>query len=60
MSGYTTTNSIDLINEYCRNPLKYKSWQLREAINDAYTHYSHGNASKNWYDYVVSTLSPYT
>lgn len=59
MSGYTVTNSIDLIDEYCNNPSNYKSWQLREAINDAYKHYTYGNASKAWYDYVVRTLSPY-
>lgn len=29
--GYTVTNSIDMINEYCDNPSKYNSWQLREA-----------------------------
>ncbi len=60
MSGYTVTHSIDVIDEYCNDPSHYKSWQLREAINDARTHYEYGNASKNWYDYVVSRLSPYT
>ena len=60
MSGYTVTNSIDLIDEYCRNPSKYQSWQLREAIHDAEQHYKYGNASKSWYDRVVRTLSPYT
>jgi hypothetical protein len=59
MPGYTVTNSIDLINEYCNNPSKYKSWQLREAIQDAEVHYKYGNATKTWYDYVVRTLSPY-
>ena len=44
MSGYTVTNSIDMINEYCDNPSKYKKWQLREAINDAKIHYEYGNA----------------
>lgn len=60
MSGYTTTNSIDLINEYCDNPSRYSSWQLREAIADARTHYENGNASKEWYEYVLRTLSAYT
>ncbi len=60
MSGYTVTNSIDMIDNYCIEPSMYQSWQLREAINDAKTHYENGNASKDWYDYVVSKLSPYT
>lgn len=60
MSGYTVTNSIDMIDEYCSDPSRYKSWQLREAINDARTHYEHGTASRDWYNYVVSRLSPYT
>lgn len=60
MSGYTTTNSIDLINEYCDNPSHYSSWQLKEAINDARIHYEYGNASKEWYEYVLRTLSSYT
>lgn len=60
MSGYTVSNSIDLIDEYCNDPAKYKDWQLREAINDAKVHYKYGNASKEWYEYVVRTLSPYT
>ena len=60
MSGYTVTNSIDMIDEYCDNPTKYRSWQLREAINDAKIHYENGNASLSWYDYVVSKLTPYT
>ena len=57
--GYTVTNSIDMINTYCSNPAKYKSWQIRKAINDAKTHYENGNASKSWYDYVTSILTPY-
>lgn len=60
MSGYTVTNSIDMIDEYCDDPTRYKAWQLKEAINDAYTHYVNGCASKSWYDSVVRTLSPYT
>lgn len=60
MSGYTVTNSIDLIDEYCNNPSEYKTWQLREAIKDAKVHYEYGNASRDWYDYVVRTLSQYT
>lgn len=59
MNGYTVTNSIDLINEYCNNPSDYQKWQLQTAINDAKIHYEYGNASKDWYDYVVRTLSPY-
>lgn len=59
MSGYTVTNSIDLINEYCNNPSQYKAWQLKEAINDAEIHYKHGNASKAWYESVVRILSAY-
>ena len=57
--GYTVKNSIDLIDEYCDNPSRYKSWQLREAINDAKIHYEYGNASKEWYESVVRILSPY-
>lgn len=60
MSGYTVTNSIDLINEYCDAPELYKSWQLREAINDAEQHYKNGNASKEWYEQVKRILSQYT
>ena len=59
MSGYTVSNSIDLINEYCDNPTKYKQWQLREAMNDAKIHYEYGNATKQWYEYVVRRLSPF-
>lgn len=59
MPGYTVTNSIDLINEYCENPTAYKKWQLQAAINDAKIHYQYGNASKEWYDYVVAKLSKY-
>ena len=51
--------SIDLIDEFCENPSQYKPWQLREAINDARTHYKNGNASKDWYDSVVRILSNY-
>ncbi len=58
--GYTVTNSIDMINNYCNNPSLYKSWQIREAIHDAKIHYENGNASRDWYDYVVRTLSPYS
>lgn len=57
--GYTVDNSIDMIDEYCENPSKYKSWQLKEAINDAHTHYTYENASRSWYDSVVRTLIPY-
>lgn len=57
--GYTVTNSIAMIDEYCANPTLYKTWQLKEAINDAWTHYEHGNATKDWYDYVVRKLSQY-
>lgn len=59
MSGYTVTNSTSQIDEYCDNPTRYQKWQLREAINDARTHYENGNASKNWYEYVVRVLSRY-
>ena len=59
MSGYTVSMSIDLIDEFCENPSQYKPWQLREAINDARTHYKNGNASKDWYDSVVRILSNY-
>ncbi len=57
--GYTVTHSIDMINEYCNNPSAYKSWQLREAINDARMHYEQGKVSKSWYDQVVRILSSY-
>ena len=57
--GYTVKNSIDLIDEYCDNPSRYKSWQLQEAIHDAKIHYEYGNTSKEWYDSVVRILSPY-
>lgn len=60
MGGYTVTNSVDLIDEYCNNPSKYERWRLREAINDAKIHYEYGNASRDWYDYVVRKLTPYT
>lgn len=60
MSGYTVTNSIDQIDEYCDNPSAYKSWQLREAIADAKTHYVHGNVTEDWYESVVRILSQYT
>lgn len=60
MSGYTVTNSIDMIDEYCNEPTRYKTWQLQEAINDAHTHYVNGCVSKAWYDSVVRILSSYT
>jgi len=59
VSGYTVTNSISQIDEYCDNPTRYQKWQLREAINDARIHYENGNASQNWYEYVVRVLSRY-
>lgn len=59
MSGYTVSTSIDLIDEYCNNPSKYKKWQLQTAINDAKIHYQYGNVSKAWYDSVVRILSSY-
>lgn len=60
MSGYTVTNSIDIIDEYCNNPGRYKAWQLKEAIKDAEQHYLYGNATKEWYESVKRTLTPYT
>ncbi|MCC8128731.1 MAG: hypothetical protein LIO51_02180 [Clostridiales bacterium] len=60
MSGYTVTFSISAIDEFCDNPTEYKTWQIREALNDARVHYEYGNASKNWYDYVVMKLTPYS
>ena len=59
MPGYTVTNSVATIDEYCSNPERYKSWQLREAINDAETHYKNGNATKQWYEQVKRILSAY-
>ena len=60
MSGYTVTFSIDMIDELCDNPSQYKTWQIREAVNDAMVHYEYGNASHQWYEYVVMKLKPYT
>lgn len=59
VSEYYVTNSIDMIDEYCADPTKYKSRQLSEAINDAHTHYVNGLVSKAWYDTVVRILSQY-
>ena len=59
MSGYTVTNSISQIDAYCDNPARYQKWQLSTAIKDAKTHYEYGNASLNWYEYVVGVLSRY-
>lgn len=59
MAGYVVTNSIDQIDEYCNNPSEYQTWQLKEAINDAKVHYEYGNATKDWYEYVVKVLSRY-
>ena len=59
MSGYTVTHSIDMINLFCDDPTEFKQWQLCEAMNDAKVHYEHGNASKEWYEYVIRRLSPY-
>lgn len=58
MYGYTVKYSIDVIDEFCNNPEKYKNC-LKGAINDAKTHYQFGNASKAWYDSVVRILSEY-
>ncbi|MBQ6430858.1 MAG: hypothetical protein IJJ99_03150 [Oscillospiraceae bacterium] len=59
MSGYTVTFSIDMIDEITDHPGNYKTWQLREAMNDARTHYENGNASKAWYQSVVRILNSY-
>lgn len=59
MSGYYVKNSIDSINEYCNNPSEYKSNLFQGVINDALVHYEQGNASKEWYENVVRTLTPY-
>lgn len=59
MTGYSPTHSISQIDAYCDNPSAYQTWQLREAVNDARTHYEHGNVSRSWYDYVVRILTPY-
>ena len=59
MSSYIVTNSIDQIVEYCSNPSRYKTWQLKEAINDARTHYMHKKVTKDWYEMVVRILSTY-
>jgi len=59
MSGYTVTNSVSQIDEYCENPSRYESWQIREAINDARTHLENGSVSTTWYDSVVRILSAY-
>lgn len=54
--GYTVSCSIDLINDMTDYPERYQEWQLRTAINDAKVHYEYGNASRQWYEYVVDTL----
>ena len=59
MSGYTVTFSIDMIDEITSNPSSYKTWQLREAMNDARTHYEHNNVSESWYKSVVRILESY-
>ncbi len=59
MSGYIVANSISLIDEFCNNPSRIPKWRLTEAINDARTHYEHGNASRDWYESVVRILSKY-
>ena len=58
MSGYTVQYSIDVIDEICNDPERYKN-SIQGAINDAKVHYEFGNKSKDWYDYVVRTLSRY-
>ena len=58
MSGYTVKHSIDVIDEICNDPERYKNL-IQGALNDARTHYESGNKSKDWYDYVVRTLSRY-
>lgn len=59
MSGYTVTFSVAMINEITNPPRDYKIWQLREAMNDARTHYEYGNASETWYQNVVRILGSY-
>ena len=46
--------------EYCNNPSRYSTWQLREVIADAGTHYENGSAIREWYENVLTTLSAYT
>ena len=58
MSGYTVKYSIAVIDEFCENPSKYQNC-LQGAINDAYIHYEYGNASREWYESAVRTLSEY-
>lgn len=57
MSGYTVKFSVDTINEMCDNPGKYGRGELVEAMNSAYIHYTEGNKSRQWYEYVVSKLT---
>lgn len=59
MSGYTTKMSIDLIDEICNSPSGYTKSMIQQALNDANTHYEHGNVSKSWYDSVCRILSSY-
>ncbi len=42
MTSYGVTFSIFQIEDVCKNKSRYKSWQIREALNDARTHYAHG------------------
>ena len=59
MYGYVTKFSIDATDNCCNNPSKFKKGELQQAINDAKAHYQNGNASKDWYNYVVRRLSAY-
>lgn len=56
MKNYTVKCDIGLIDLICENPKRYKNL-IQAAINDAKVHYENGNASKQWYDYVVKRLS---
>lgn len=51
--------SIDLINFYCEQPEKISSNALYCACEDARRYYEAGKASKDWYEYVKQTLTPY-
>lgn len=57
--GNTARNSVSLINEYCSEPTRYKTWLLREAADDAKIHYDNGEVSELWYKQVIKTLSEY-
>lgn len=57
-NGYTVKHSVDVIDEICNDPGRYKN-EIQGAINDIKIHYKYGVVTKQHMEYVVMTLEKY-